>query len=118
MVETEIDYIIEGYTILPEQVNELQNLYPKQIKSCFAGYTRINPEKKLEEIRTYSDLPNDWAKSSSDNDVLDLINRSISYSIFLETECAKYKIPYFDQSEDFIGTQRRILTYLLNQDLK
>ena len=118
MLEAGIEYIIEGYTILPEHVGEIQSLFPDQVKSCFIGYNRINPEQKLEEIRKYSGLPNDWADSSSDNDILKLINRSISYSPFLETECAEYKIPYFDQSEDFIGTHRKILEYLNNQDLK
>lgn len=112
MIETGLDYIIEGYTILPEHANEIQNLFPDQVKSCFIGYSRIDPKKKLEEIRKYSDLPNDWAKTSSDSEILNLINRSISYSTFLKTECEKYKIPYFDQSDDFIGTQRKILVYL------
>jgi hypothetical protein len=114
MIETGIEYIIEGYTILPEHAAEIQSLFPEQVKSCFIGYTRIDPEKKLEEIRTCTDLPNDWAKTSSDTEILNLINRSISYSVFLKTECGKYQIPYFDQSDDFIGTQRRILAYLNN----
>ena len=113
MIETGTEYIVEGYTILPEHASELQDLFPDQVKSCFIGYTDINPKKKLEDIRFYSDLPNDWAKTSSDGDILELINRSISYSSFLKKECEKYSIPYFDQSEDFSGIQRRILAYLI-----
>ena len=118
MIEAGMDYIIEGYTILPEHVSEIQSVHPDQVKSCFIGYTRIDPEKKLEEIRIYSGLPNDWAKSASDRDILELINRSIRYSAFLKEECEIFHIPYFDQSEDFIGTHRSILVYLNNQDLK
>ena len=116
MLETGTEYIVEGYTILPEHVSEIQNLFSDQVKSCFTGYTSIDPEKKLEEIRTYSDLPNDWAKTSSDSDLFELINRSIIFSTFIEKECEKYKIPYFDQSENFTGTQRRVLEYLCDAD--
>ena len=116
MLEVGIDYIVEGYTVLPEHTNEIANLFPGQVKSCFTGYTGIDPEKKLKEIRKYTDLPNDWAKTSSDSEILKLINRSISYSSFLKTECEKYEIPYFDQSEDFTGTKRRVIEYLDNQD--
>ncbi|MBN2074874.1 MAG: hypothetical protein JW762_04920 [Dehalococcoidales bacterium] len=118
MIETGTEYILEGYTIIPEHASEIRSLFPDQVRSCFIGYTRIDPEKKLEEIRIYSDFPNDWAKTSSDNEILNLVNRSISYSSFLKTECEKYQIPYFDQSEDFIDTQRRVLAYLNNQDLQ
>ena len=118
MLESGTEYIVEGYAILPEHAEEIQRLFPDQVKSCFIGYTTIDPEKKLEEIRTYSDLPNDWAKTSSDGEILELVNRSISYSAFLKTECEKYQIPYFDQSDDFAGIQRRILAYLNNQGIQ
>lgn len=115
MVESGTEYIVEGYTVLPEQAKEIQKMFPDQVKSCFIGYTTIDPEKKLEEIRKYSDLPNDWAKTSTDSEIRELVNRSISYSVFLKTECEKYQIPYFDQSDDFIGTRRNILKYLNSQ---
>jgi 2-phosphoglycerate kinase len=116
MIETGTECIVEGYTIFPEHVNEIMSLFPEHVKSCFLGYAEINPEKKLEEIRKYSDLPNDWAKTTSDRDVLELIKRSIRYSRFLKTECEKYEILYFDQSEDFTSTKRRVIEYLDNQD--
>jgi 2-phosphoglycerate kinase len=116
ILETESDYIIEGYTILPEHAAGIQRLFPEQVRACFIGYTHIDPDKKLKEIREYSGLPNDWAITSSDGEVLELIERSVRYSAYLESECKKYDIPYFDQSEDFPETTGRILAYLSGQD--
>lgn len=31
MIETDTEHIVEGYIILPEHVNEIQNLFPDQI---------------------------------------------------------------------------------------
>ena len=112
MIEVGIEQIIEGYTILPEQAGEIQNMFPGQVKSCFIGYTRINPGEKLKAIRSYTNLPNNWSTGYADREILELINRSIKYSAFLKTECAKYEIPYFDQSEDFTDSIKQVLAYL------
>jgi len=36
----------------------------------------------------------------------------IKYSVYLQEECSKYEIPYFDQSEDFTGIIDRAVNYL------
>ena len=117
MIEEGTEYIVEGYTILPEQVSVIQSLYFQEIKTCFVGYNRIHPEEKLALMRSNSDFPNNWLTDYSDQYMLEFIRRTIKYSSFLEKECIKYGIPYFDQSEDFIITQKRILEYLYDQDL-
>jgi hypothetical protein len=112
IIEAGIEYLLEGVSILPVQVNELMGLHPDDTKACFIGYTDISPEKKLEAIREHSAYPNNWSKDYSDQQLLDLINNMIKHSLYLRDECTRYAVPYFDQSEDFVRTIDEVLEYL------
>jgi hypothetical protein len=111
MIETGVHYIIEG-EILPKHVHKLILCYPMQIKACFLGYTEITPPQKLREIREYSGHPNDWVNTYPDPYVLELIEDSIEFSRYLQSECTELGITYFDISDNFLDTLDRVVDYL------
>jgi hypothetical protein len=60
----EKDFLIEGDSILPRQVQEL-TLEGNQVRSCFLGYADLNKEEKLTLIRTHHQGELDWTKGIS-----------------------------------------------------
>jgi hypothetical protein len=111
MIETGSDYTVEG-EILPTQANELIQVYPGKIKACFIGYRTIRPEQKLAEIRQYAGHPNDWVQDFPDAYVLELVEEAIEFSQRLAQECEALKLPYFDTSDDFLGTLDQVVAFL------
>jgi len=110
-LEEEGDFLIEGDSILPAQMNEL--LVAKQpIKCCFLGYTELSTSEKLALVRKYHQGETDWTKDQSDEDMLRMIEEMISFSKYLQEECTKFGIKYFDASHNFEDVQEEVLDYL------
>jgi hypothetical protein len=109
----ERDFLIEGDTLLPSQVNELV-LEGRNLKSCFIGYTELDKEQKLALVRTYQGEA-DWTKGLPDAEMLDLIDQMIQFSKYLKVECEKYGIQYFDISHDFIGPREEAFRHLFEK---
>lgn len=107
----EKDYLIEGDSILPSQINELI-VEGKQIRCCFFGYTELTKNEKLALIRQYNQGEIDWTQRISDEEMLPRIEKKIQFSKYLQEECAKYGIKYFDISHDFESTQNEAFEYL------
>src|ERR1044071_1292544 len=59
ILETEVDYLIEGDAILPKHVNELIQEFGPQVRACFIGYAEVVPAQKLADIRQFGGHPND-----------------------------------------------------------
>jgi hypothetical protein len=106
-----VDYVIEG-EIIPRNIAALRQTYPGQINACFLGYTTITPAQKLHEIRTYTGYPNDWARSYTDADLLTVITREIAFSQYVQAECARYRLRYFDTSRQFLPTLDEVVGYV------
>ena len=113
IVEVKSNYIIEGDKLLPEHVNKLIQDYPNQITSCFLGYPNIDPLHKIKEIKEHPGHINDWTRESSETELRDLVTEMLDYSLYLQTECFKYNLIYFDTSEDFINTIEKAYRYLI-----
>jgi hypothetical protein len=111
MIETGMDYIIEG-EILPHHVHELIQHHQADLKACFLGYREIAPAQKLREIREFGGHPNDWISTFSDAYILELINQMITFSHYLHAECARLGLPYFDTSRNFRQTLDHVVDYL------
>ncbi len=109
----ERDFLIEGDTILPSQINELL-LADKPIKCCFFGYTKLTADDKLSLVREYHQGDADWTKDISDKEMMHMIDEMIQFSKYLEGECSKYKIKYFDVSHDFDGVRNKAFEYLFS----
>jgi len=111
-VEKSQDYCLEGDTLLPEHVVELQRRFPGQVRGCFLGFARIAPEQKLSDIRRYTGYFNDWLSGADDSSVLTFIGEAIEFSRYLEAGCAQAGIPYFDTSQDFPAGLDQAVRYL------
>ena len=105
------EFLIEGDSILPSQVNELI-LAGKPIKCCFLGYTKLTTDEKFSLVRKYHQGDLDWTKGISDEKMLGMIDEMIQFSKYLEEECTKYNIKYFDVSHDFEGARNAAFEYL------
>jgi hypothetical protein len=106
-----VQYVIEG-EILPKNVAALQEEYPAQIHACFLGYPLIEPAQKLHDIRTHAGHPNDWPQEYTDSALLPIILREIAFSQYLHAECARYHLPYFDMSAQFVPTMDLVVEYV------
>ena len=104
-------YLIEGDGILPKHANELIVEFPQQEKVCFVGFTNISLENKLKQIRSYDHIDN-WTKRYSDEEMSIFINQMITYSKYIEEECRKYNIKYFDCSVNFSEYLKDVVKYL------
>ena len=113
IVEVGSDYIIEGDKLLPEHVSNLIKDYPDQIISCFLGYPSADPQKKINEIQQYPGHINDWTKNSTESELRDLVTEMLDYSRFLQSECSRYNLPYFNTSENFSITIYKAYSYLI-----
>ena len=80
MLWLDVDYVIEGEAILPELVRELLDDYPDKIKICFVGYTDIDIDEKLREIKTYSDDMGDWLLKEPDEHIYSHIKNMVTHS--------------------------------------
>jgi putative acetyltransferase len=105
------DYVFEG-EILPKNVDALRQVNPTLVNACFLGYSTIMPYQKLREIRTHSGHPNDWPQSYTDADLLSIIRREISFSQYLQAECARFNFPYFDLSHQFMPILEKVVDYI------
>ena len=106
-----INYTFEG-EILPRHVAALQDTNPSQVCACFLGYPVISPERKLQEIRTYSGHPNDWPLEYTDTDLLTIVQREIAFSHYLQAECSRHQLRYFDISHQFLPTLDAVVAYV------
>jgi hypothetical protein len=111
-----VDYVIEG-ELLPRHVAAFQQLYPAQTKACFLGYTALSPEQKLRNVRRYAGYPNDWSSEYTDAELLPILTRMIEFSHYLQAECVRYQLRYFDTSHHFIETLDQVISYLCSAEV-
>jgi len=115
IVEEEPHYLVEGDSIWPQGVAKLLKAYHPQIRAVFIGYANTNPQQKLTEIRQFRGDVNDWIQDYSDQYILDLCVEMIEWSQFLQVECKKYDLPYFDVSREFSLTLEKAYTALMEE---
>ena len=112
MVETGVNYIIEG-EILPKHVRELSDYLGIEIAACFIGYSELQPEEKVRQIKTHSGYPNDWTSELTDDELYTLVKDSIEYSKYLKKECLYHQIKYVDFSFGFDNNVTKVLGHFL-----
>jgi len=106
------DYIIEGEAILPEHADELLKKHPGKVKVCYLGYAGIDINKKVDDVKKFSVGTNDWLCNESDEYIYTHISNMVTYSIMIRNECEKYKVKYFDTSDNFIKAIDLAVKYL------
>ncbi len=87
------DYVIEGDSFFPRHVKKLAKEF--KVKSVFLGTSHAS----LEEIKKFA-FHGDWTNDLSEKKQKELPDWLVSLSKMFKTEADKYKIPYFDMSED------------------
>lgn len=102
-------YIIEGDSFLPQHVFALKKDF--QIKACFLGLSNLQPQ-----ILLNNPSKNDWwIKKLTPQQLVNLCKWIVNMSTFLEKECRKYKIKYFDLSKNHSEQIEKAYQYLLDK---
>jgi 2-phosphoglycerate kinase len=94
------DFIIEGYHIEPELVQELNIKYPDKAKSIFL--VKSDKNKFVCDIKQ-STTPNDWiiARTGKEETYQKIANMICEYSDFFEKEAKKYSFKVLNMDNDF-----------------
>ena len=84
-----------------------------QIKICFLGFTEVNPQVKMDEIKRFRLAENDWLCKESDAYILDHVNNMITHSQKIKMACTAHGLPYFDTSANFLDAIEDAMIYLI-----
>ncbi|MEE9190800.1 MAG: adenylate kinase [Candidatus Neomarinimicrobiota bacterium] len=112
MIENKFDYLIEGAQIHPSHAWKLNNEFEGYLNISFIGFTNVDTTEKLHQIRSFRGRYNDWLKDLNDHDIVKTIERLKKLSIYLQKECGKYGLKYFDSSSDFEKTVNTVVDHL------
>ena len=110
----EFDYlrVYDSSSIFPKLIAE--RLWYIQPITLFLGYPNTTPERKCNEIRQAAmDDPYCWSHGMEDLQLLQVVKRFISLSKVIEKDCLEYGFPFFDVSDDWLGTMNLALTHIL-----
>ncbi|MCA9919129.1 MAG: hypothetical protein KC445_14310 [Anaerolineales bacterium] len=116
LIHDQVDYVFEG-ELLPKDVNTFRQAYPSQICACFLGYATVSPAQKLAEIRLHGGHPNDWSQEYADAELLNIIKREIDFSQYVQAECVKHHIRYFDSSNHFMDVLDSVFRFIKGERL-
>lgn len=118
IVEVEPRYLVEGDALLPGLVAELEAEYAGCVRACFLGYARCGVEEKCASIRSVPGPINDWVADLPDAELARLVSEGREWSAFLEEDCARHGLRYFDGSADFEAAIREGESHLLGGNHK
>jgi len=110
-----MDYVIEGEAMVPQLIAQLIEKYPEKISAVFVGFTEINVDEKVAQVKKFSIGENDWLTNESDKYIKDHIGNMIEYSKMIKEGCEKFNLPYFDTSVDFLGKIELATIYLFSK---
>lgn len=113
MLWSGIDYVLEGEAILPHLVRELIDENPGKVEICFVGFTDIDIERKVLDVRQFSVGKGDWLIQEDDDYIRRHLKNMVRHSEMIKGGCEQYDLPYFDTSRDFLTTVEQATEYLL-----
>lgn len=113
LFKTQENYLVEGDCVLPKQIAEIQVKYSEHIRCCFMGYPSLSAKEKLDLVRTFHLGEKDWTNKHDDKAMLEMLESMVVYSKYLQEECEKYNIPFFDVSKDFEKAQIEAYEFLI-----
>lgn len=113
--KTDTNYGIEKYLF------DTPFLYPKDIemidtsdtKVIFLGYANIDVEEEFKLIRK-NDKDNFWTAKISDDELRKWTYDNIEFSKYLESECKKLGISYYDTSQNRDEVLQKALKDIIN----
>ncbi len=99
------DFVYEGDLILPEHVVELSKSY--EIIACFLGFSQID----IGQLKIHKGN-HQWIDELEERELGELPNKIIADSKYIEDECSKYGLKYFDLSVDYEKVHEEAYQYL------
>jgi hypothetical protein len=112
MIWSDVNYIIEGEAILPELIIELLKKHPDKLKICFVGYTDVDLDEKVNDVKKFSCGETDWLNDKPDEYILDHVKNMVAHSIKIKKSCKEHTLKYFDTSKNFMNTIEQAVAYL------
>lgn len=112
MVWSGIDYVVEGEAILPELIKEFSGDHPDSMEVCFVGFTDIDIDQKLKDIREHKLGKGDWLNQEDDGYIRRHIENMVNYSKFIQQGCEQHNLRYIDTSKDFLESIEEATSYL------
>jgi len=113
MLFSDVNYIIEGEAMLPELLLELLEKYPDKLKVCFVGFTTVNVEEKVKQVKDFSVTKKDWLSDKSDEYITNHVKNMVVHSKKIKIACKVNNIAYFDTSNNFTESIENAMKYLL-----
>jgi hypothetical protein len=101
IVEVEPEYVVEGDVLVPARIAEFAAAREGQVRSCFLGYSRGTAEAKRASIRSFPSAVNDWVAGTPDRELAGLVTEMQEFSRYVEAECEKCGLAYFDTGASF-----------------
>ncbi len=118
IVEVEPDYVVEGDVLVPTGVAELAAAHEGRVRACFLVSARGAAEAKRASIRSFPSAVNDWVAGMPDQDLADLVGEMQAFSRYLESECERCGLAYFDGGASFGDALRQAEAYLIGAGWK
>jgi len=112
LVEDEIDYLIEGAQLRPQQAWTLSQAFPGDIRTCFTGFAEVDTRAKFAELRRFGGGSDDWMQDFDDRKMLQEIERLKTFSQKVKLECHQYNLHYVEASLDLHETVETVVQYL------
>jgi 2-phosphoglycerate kinase len=109
------DFIIEGYQVTPQIVNQIINKYSSE--KIRAVFLVKNDENKFVEDIYKSSTPNDWIINKTKNkDTFFRIAKMITdYSKYFNDEAKKYNFTVINMDHDFEAQIENAISFLLEK---
>lgn len=97
------------------------HLYPNDIANChlkdtiiiFFGYSDIDIDKKIKDIRKYDN--HTWSEKLSDEELRYYIEEGVKYSRKAKKMCEEYNIKYFETSKNFKKVLKEAYNYIIEE---
>ncbi len=101
-------YAMDTVHMLPEDTK----LIKEDVLIVYLGYTDIEPQEKLKEMRKY-DKKHYWSSYLSDEELLRMINADIELSKWIKEDCHRLNIKYYDTSYNRDEVLKEVLDYII-----
>jgi hypothetical protein len=110
----ESHYAVEGHPLLPSDAARFKDeLGSDKIRVCFLGYPNCTADLKKDNVKSFASAVNNWLQGKPDEDILRVVTAEIEFSRYLQHECRKYGLEFFDTSYDYWGTIHLAFDYML-----
>ncbi|MBU1349138.1 hypothetical protein KJ781_03670, partial [Patescibacteria group bacterium] len=98
--------VIEGVHLLPEQVRELSDRHPKNIRAVFVGSEDIG---RIIDGIMRNTSPDNWTRDSDSEVVRQIAEFASIYSGLIRKEAEANDLPYIERTDNFEKDMKSIV---------